>query len=64
MNHLNELGGNSILITSSNPHEGKTFTAINLGVSIAQELDRSVLLVDADLHKPTKYHKDFADFIR
>jgi non-specific protein-tyrosine kinase len=60
INHLNELGGNSILITSSNPCEGKTFTAINLGVSIAQELDRTVLLVDADLRKPTKYHKDFA----
>ena len=60
MNHLNESGGNSILITSSNPYEGKTFTAINLGVSISQELDRSVLLVDADLRKPTKYHKDFA----
>jgi non-specific protein-tyrosine kinase len=60
MNHLNELGGNSILITSSNPYEGKTFTAINLGVSIAQELDRTVLLVDADLRKHPKHHKDFA----
>jgi non-specific protein-tyrosine kinase len=60
LNHLNQIGGNSILITSSNPYEGKTFTAINLGVSIAQELDRSVLLVDADLRKHTKNHKDFA----
>ena len=60
LNHLNEVGGNTILITSSNPYEGKTFTAINLGVSIAQELDRTVLLVDADLRKHAKYHKDFA----
>jgi non-specific protein-tyrosine kinase len=60
LNHLNEVGGNTILITSSNPYEGKTFTAINLGVSIAQELDRTVLLVDADLRKHPKYHKDFA----
>jgi non-specific protein-tyrosine kinase len=60
LNHLNQVGGNSILITSSNPYEGKTFTAINLGVSIAQELDRTVLLVDADLRKHTKKHKDFA----
>ena len=60
LNHLNQIDGNSILITSPNPYEGKTFTAINLGVSIAQELDRSVLLVDADLRKHTKYHKDFA----
>ena len=60
LNHLNQMGGNSILITSSNPYEGKTFTAINLGVSIAQELDRTVLIVDADLRKHQKYHKDFA----
>lgn len=60
LNHLNKVGGNSILITSTNPYEGKTFTAINLGVSIAQELDRTVLLVDADLRKHPKYHKDFA----
>ena len=60
LNHLNEVNGNSFLITSANPYEGKTFTAINLGVSIAQELDRTVLLVDADLRKHTKQHKDFA----
>lgn len=60
LNHLNDIGGNSILITSSNPYEGKTFTAINLSVSIAQELDRTVLLVDADLRKHLKHHKDFA----
>lgn len=60
LNHLNQIGGNSILITSSNPYEGKTFTAINLGVSISQELDRTVLLVDADLRKHPKHHKDFA----
>lgn len=60
LSQLNQMGGNSILITSSNPYEGKTFTAINLGVSIAQELDRTVLLVDADLRKHSKYHKDFA----
>jgi non-specific protein-tyrosine kinase len=60
LNHLNRVGGNSIMITSANPYEGKTFTAINLGVSIAQELDRTVLLVDADLRKHTRHHKDFA----
>ena len=60
LNHLNQMEGNSILITSSNPYEGKTFTAINLGVSISQELDRTVLLVDADLRKHSKHHKDFS----
>ena len=60
LNHLNQIGGNTILITSTKPYEGKTFTAINLGVSISQELNRTVLLVDADLRKHSKYHKDFA----
>lgn len=60
INHLREVGGNSILVTSANPYEGKTFTAINLGVSIAQELDRTVLIVDADMRKHTKHHQDFA----
>jgi non-specific protein-tyrosine kinase len=60
LNKLNEIGGNSFLVTSAHPYEGKTFTAINLGVSIAQELNRTVLLVDADLRKHTKVHKDFA----
>ena len=60
LNHLNQVGGNTILITSANPYEGKTFTAINLGVSIAQELDRTVLIVDADLRKHARHHKDFS----
>ncbi len=40
--------GNLIMITSSLPGEGKTFTAINLAMSMAMELNHSVLLVDAD----------------
>jgi non-specific protein-tyrosine kinase len=53
------------MVTSANRYEGKTFTSINLGVSIAHELDKTVLLVDADLKKPTKKHNDFAkDFFR
>jgi non-specific protein-tyrosine kinase len=60
LSRLKEVGGNSFLVTSANPYEGKTFTAINLGVSIAQELDRTVLLIDADLSKHAKTHKDFS----
>jgi len=41
--------GNLILVTSSVPGEGKTFTAINLALSIAQEKDKTVLLVDCDV---------------
>ena len=61
LNKLQEIGGNSILITSANPCEGKTFTAINLGVSIAQELHRTVMIVDCDLkiHSNFNHHKSF-----
>ena len=37
------------IITSAFPGDGKTFTSINLGLSIARERDASLLLVDADL---------------
>lgn len=39
---------NLIMITSAVPGEGKTFTSINLAMSMALELNRTVLLVDAD----------------
>jgi protein-tyrosine kinase len=42
---------NLIMITSALPDEGKTFIAINLAMSLAAELDRRVLLVDADVAK-------------
>ena len=42
---------NLILVTSSLPGEGKTFTAVNLALSIATERDKTVLLVDADIDK-------------
>lgn len=41
----------SLLITSSLPGEGKTTTAVNLAITIA-ESGRSVVLVDADLRRP------------
>ena len=44
---------NLVLVTSALPGEGKTFCAINLAISIALEMDRTVLLVDADVAKPT-----------
>lgn len=45
--------GNLIMVTSSLPGEGKTFTAINLAMSIATELDCTVMLVDADVGRPS-----------
>jgi receptor protein-tyrosine kinase len=44
--------GNLIMVTSSLPGEGKSFCAINLAISMAMEMDRTVLLIDADVAKP------------
>lgn len=44
--------GNLIMLTSALPGEGKTFCAINLALSMAMEVDVSVLLVDADVVRP------------
>jgi protein-tyrosine kinase len=44
---------NLIMVTSALPGEGKTFNAINLAMSIAAELDNSVMLVDADVARPS-----------
>ncbi len=44
--------GNLIMVTSSLPGEGKSFCALNLAISMAMEMDRTVLLIDADVAKP------------
>ncbi|WP_404301649.1 XrtA-associated tyrosine autokinase [Alicycliphilus denitrificans] len=45
--------GNLIMVTSALPGEGKSFTAINLAMSMAMELDHTVMLVDADVTRPS-----------
>ena len=47
------VNGNTIMVTSSLAGEGKSFTAINLAMSIAAELDNTVMLVDADVARPS-----------
>ena len=47
------VNGNMIMISSALPGEGKSFSAINLAISMAMELDFTVLLVDADFSKPS-----------
>jgi len=71
LNLLQESGGNSLLVTSPLPGEGKTLTAINLAISISHEIDRTTLLVDADLRSPmiNKYFgipngKGLSDYLR
>ena len=43
---------NLIMLTSAHSGEGKTFSSLNLAMSIAVERDRRVLLIDADVVKP------------
>lgn len=43
--------GNIIVVTSSVPAEGKTYTSINLALSIAYEYNHTVLFIDGDVHK-------------
>jgi len=45
--------GNLILVTSAVPGEGKTFFSMNLAMSLAMEVDRHALLVDADVLRPS-----------
>ena len=41
-----------IMMASALPGDGKTFTSINLALSLARERDSSVVLIDADVAKP------------
>jgi protein-tyrosine kinase len=43
----------SILITSAVPGEGKSFVAANLAISIAKGVEEHVLLMDADVRRPS-----------
>jgi succinoglycan biosynthesis transport protein ExoP len=55
---LSRAGGvRTVAVTSGFPQEGKTATAVNLAIVLAQ-LGRRVLLVDADLHK-SRIHEIF-----
>ena len=44
---------NLIMVTSAVAGEGKSFTSVNLAISIAAELDHTVMLVDADVARPS-----------
>lgn len=49
--------GTLIMVTSALPGEGKTFCAINLAMSMAMEVDTAVLLVDADVVRPSVFDR-------
>ena len=44
---------NTLMVTSTASAEGKSMTALNLAISMAKEHDHTVLLVDADLRRPS-----------
>jgi exopolysaccharide/PEP-CTERM locus tyrosine autokinase len=50
---IKEKGVKTVLVTSSLPLEGKSFVSANLAVSMALDFDKYVLLVDADVKRPT-----------
>jgi protein-tyrosine kinase len=60
LHHAQVAHGTKILmVTSASPGEGKTLTACNLALTLSQSYERRVLLMDADLRKPT-VHELFA----
>ena len=50
-----EISPRLIMVTSAQPREGKSFTAVNLALSIASERDTRVLLVDGDFLNPSVF---------
>ena len=46
----------TVLVTSPQKGEGKSITSANLALTMAQELQRRVVIVEADLRKPTLQH--------
>jgi capsular exopolysaccharide synthesis family protein len=55
LQRMNENHWGSIAVTSARRSEGKTTIAINLGISIAREVDYTVLVVDANLRHPNMH---------
>ncbi len=56
LKRIRETGGNTVMVTSALPGEGKTLTAINLALICAREFHQTVLLVDGDLRRQ-KIHR-------
>jgi non-specific protein-tyrosine kinase len=63
LQRMKDSSGNTLMVTSVLPGEGKTTTAINLALIMAKEFQQTVLLVDCDLqqqdiHKRLGYSSD------
>ena len=53
LQRMEDNGWNVLAVTSASLGEGKTQTALNLGISIAMEVEYTVLVVDANLRHPS-----------
>lgn len=53
LSSLRQTSKSTFMVTSADIGEGKSVTAVNLAVALAREIDHTVLLVDADLRKPS-----------
>jgi capsular exopolysaccharide synthesis family protein len=51
-----ERGLKAILVGSALAEEGKTLTAVNIALTLSESYRRRVLLIDADLRRPTVHH--------
>jgi len=58
LQQLRQKGWNVLGVSSPSTQEGKTLTAVNLSLALAMDLAHTVLLVDADLHRPA-VHRAF-----
>jgi len=70
LQRFKENNWNVLAVTSPGEGEGKTLTAINLAISIAREIDYTVLLVDANLRHPwmlehlgLTHHQGLSDYL-
>jgi capsular exopolysaccharide synthesis family protein len=51
--HQVQTGARTLMVTSAAASEGKTLTATNLALTLSQSYERRVLLIDADLRRPS-----------
>jgi len=57
LRRLDKLGANSLAVVGTAANTGKTLTAINLAIAIAADPERTALLVDLDLRKPSVHRR-------
>jgi Mrp family chromosome partitioning ATPase len=60
LHRMQEKGWRTLAVVSPSASEGKTLTAINLGIALAGSVQHTVVLVDCDWRKPS-VHKYFND---